>query len=444
MIEERSAVETKKGDRISDYAVFDCVLRDITERKKAVEMLKGSKNFAERLIASMKDGFSITDNHGVHVGVNKALCHTTGFTREELIGTGPPHPYWPEEEYENIEKAIQKTSSGEFSDFELIFKRKSGERFPVIVSPSRIKDTEGNILVYFQTVKDVTELKRLEKKEKELAAMDTVNAMSDGVILIDIDGKITSVNPAWEKMTGYESSEVVGKDAVEVAERMHKPEDAKKLSAALRTAMKGEVPNSLVYTLIRKDGQEITITYTPSFIRDAAGKPTQILGTVKDLTEIKKAEEEIRKLSYAVEQAIDGIAICDLELTMTYVNNAFARMHGYSAEEMIGMKVENLHNEEQTDEYVDGMNQAKTEGSWISETQHRKKDGTSFPAYRSITTLTDKDGNRTGFLVVTQVVTQILNEVIWHAAQFMNGETNCENAMNEIVRTINPLWDGGN
>ena len=143
------------------------IVRDITERKKAEEKLRESKEFMESLIASMKDGLSILDSQSVHMDVNMALCRMTGFTREELIGTGPPHLYWPEEEYENIEKAFQKTLRREFKDFELIFKRKNGERFPVIVSPSCLKDNNGNVISYYATVKNITERKKAEEKFKQ-------------------------------------------------------------------------------------------------------------------------------------------------------------------------------------------------------------------------------------------------------------------------------------
>jgi PAS domain S-box-containing protein len=143
------------------------VVRDITERKQTEEKLRESKTFAENLITSMKDGFSTLDHQGVHLNVNDALCKMTGFTREELVGVGLPHPYWPEEEYEEIQKTFKDTLEGKFADFEVIFKRKNGERFPVIVSPSSLKDKEGNVISYFATIKDITKLKQAEAELQE-------------------------------------------------------------------------------------------------------------------------------------------------------------------------------------------------------------------------------------------------------------------------------------
>lgn len=125
-----------------------------------------------------------------------------------------------------------------------------------------------------------------------------------------------------------------------------------------------------------------------------------------NITEHKPMEEEMRKLSSAIEQSIDGVAIADLEPKLTYVNDAFARMHGYSREEMIGMKVVNLHNEEQMDEYQRGMNQTKTQGSWEGEIGHIRKDGTPFAAYMSVTLLKGDDGKPRGIAAVTTDITE--------------------------------------
>jgi PAS domain S-box-containing protein len=143
------------------------IVRDITERKLAEEALKGAKEFLDNLFTSMQDGFSILDSHGVHINVNPACCQMTGFSREELIGTGPPHPYWPPEEYEEIERTFQKALRCEFGSFELTFMRKNGERFPVIVSPSYIKNQQTNVISYFATFKDITERKKAEDELKK-------------------------------------------------------------------------------------------------------------------------------------------------------------------------------------------------------------------------------------------------------------------------------------
>jgi len=150
------------------YAGSRAIFYDLTERMKGENALHKSEKFSKKLIESMADGFAILDEKGVHIDVNPALCKMTGFSKDELIGVRPPHPYWPEEEFENIQKAFGKTIRGEFNDFELFFKKKNGERFPVIVSPSQIKDAKGNVISNFATVKDITDRKEVEEERERL------------------------------------------------------------------------------------------------------------------------------------------------------------------------------------------------------------------------------------------------------------------------------------
>jgi len=161
------------------------ISRDITERMKGEDALHESEKFSMELIECMTDGFAILDAKGVHIDVNPALCKMTGFMREELIGVGPPHPYWSEDEFENIKEAFAKTIHGEFSDFELNFQRKNGERFPVIVSPSQIKDAKGNVISNFATIKDITEWKKAEaERERLLETLETKTKELEQIVYV--------------------------------------------------------------------------------------------------------------------------------------------------------------------------------------------------------------------------------------------------------------------
>jgi PAS domain S-box-containing protein len=144
------------------------ILYDITEQKISRNRLDESIKFNESLIGSMYYGFSIIDASGFQTQVNEAFCKMTGFTSEELTGAQAPFPYWPPEEYENINAAFQKALKEEATQFDLVFMRKNGERFNAIVSPAAIKNAQGEILNYAATIIDITERKLFEKKTKAL------------------------------------------------------------------------------------------------------------------------------------------------------------------------------------------------------------------------------------------------------------------------------------
>ncbi len=164
---------------------FIAFFRDISSRKKYRERLEASLEFSNKLIQSMHDGFSILDRNTQTIDVNPALCRMTGFSREELIGKTPPFPYWPPEEHENINAALQKTLKGEAIDFELTFMHKDGRRFPVIVSPSIVKNRDGNAVSYTATIKDISERKLNEGKIEHLAYHDQLTCLPNRALLLD-------------------------------------------------------------------------------------------------------------------------------------------------------------------------------------------------------------------------------------------------------------------
>jgi two-component system cell cycle sensor histidine kinase/response regulator CckA len=148
------------------------------------------------LLAGMLDGLSIIDAEGTQVYVNDALCEMLGFTRAELLGTGPPHPYWPLEELATISAAFQRTQNGDAANFELVFQRKNGARIEVIVAPAALQDDTGNVLGYFATIKDISQRKQLERSllASEQRWRSIAENPFDFVVLIDRDYRYTYIN----------------------------------------------------------------------------------------------------------------------------------------------------------------------------------------------------------------------------------------------------------
>jgi len=114
----------------------------------------------------------------------------------------------------------------------------------------------------------------------------------------------------------------------------------------------------------------------------------------------RKRRQDGRQLHFALEQSTDGIAIADLEPKIVYANTAFARMHGYSPEEVIGLKVSKLHNHRQMGKYRTRLAQVKRHGYWAGGMDCIKKDGAVFPAYMSLTLLKEDHGSAVGILAV--------------------------------------------
>ena len=90
-----------------------------------------------------------------------------------------PFPYWPHEEYDGIYELFGKRCKGQFRSFELVFQKKNGERFPVVVNPSACVMLRGEIINYIATVKDISERKAAENIIKFQATHDELTGLGN-------------------------------------------------------------------------------------------------------------------------------------------------------------------------------------------------------------------------------------------------------------------------
>lgn len=182
---------------------------NVTAAMLGQEHLREALSFTHQLIEAMQDGFSVLDRDGRATHANPALCRMTGFSEAELVSQTAPFSYWPVEEYERIDAAFRQTLAGQGDDFKLTFMRKNGERFPVSVAASAVRDDTGQPTAFLATVKDITQLQRLEDEIERLAFHDPLTGLPNrrlfddrlqqaqasaarggrygGVLLIDLD-----------------------------------------------------------------------------------------------------------------------------------------------------------------------------------------------------------------------------------------------------------------
>jgi PAS domain S-box-containing protein len=146
--------------------------QDITGRKLQEEQLRRERDFSASLIASMQDGVYVMSPEGEVLDVNARICAMLGYSRDELIGSRPPFPFWPEEHRAALDaglrEALASTCGGER---DVVVKRRDGTHLPVISSMAPLRDDDDRITAFVATVKDVSERRRLERMRHEFAAL---------------------------------------------------------------------------------------------------------------------------------------------------------------------------------------------------------------------------------------------------------------------------------
>ena len=337
-------------------------------------------------------GYHEIDAKGRITRVNRTELILLGYSEKEMLGK----PVWdftdkPEISRRSVMDKIKGlTPPGH--QFERIYRHKDGTLLPVLIEDKILKDEKGRIVGIRSTIQDITERKitieKLKESEEFSRALFEYNPIE--TIVVNDKGEIINFNLA-QKKSNYRMpriGDVMYKDYA----GKHEIDMYAELMRCIRSGKTKTFPEQ------RYLGSFLSITITPF--------PKGAIITSQDITERKRAEEEIKKLGSAVEQSIDGIVISDLESKITYVNNAFAQIHGYSPEEMVGMKIEELHNNEQNDELKKWIKQIEAQGQWAGEISHIRKDGTLFPTHTSVNLLRDEKGNPTGVLATCRDISQ--------------------------------------
>ena len=281
----------------------------IARHERAEKALRESKEFAEKLINLMQDGFAVYDTKGVHVSVNPSLCRMTGFSADELIGTGPPHPYWAEEEFERFHGTYREMLIAKPREFEVMMKTRDGRRFPVLISPSQTRDGRGNVSFFFVTIKDISERKRVLEalRQSEEKYRLHFEYASDIIYSIDRDMRLLNVSPSVEKVLGYKPEELVGKRIVDL--NIISPAHVTAFARDLAKIQNGASVQTPVYEFVTRTGERR--------FGEVSGAPLyrnrKIIGVVsvaRDITEHVQTDEELKRSN----RALRIISSCNMAL----------------------------------------------------------------------------------------------------------------------------------
>ncbi len=321
--------------------------RDITERKRMEEALRESEKHYSALVGSLTDAvFKIKGR--VITWCNDKVDEIYGYTKDELIGKKPiflfPVAVNPLEFIGGVITTIEERGSFHSSGR---VKRKDGSMVDIEYSISQIPGRESAELV--AVARDITERRQMEEalRESELLATATIEGMADGVMLVGMDGKVAYINKAFEKMLGYKIEELVGTSAVELP-TYSGSKDKKKARQALKMVVEKGSAEPIDMIALSKDGMEIPINFTASVVKDAKGNPKTLVAVIRDVTERRKAEDELRRseeyFRALMENSSDAVTIINEDGTIRYESPSYERLLGFKPEERVGSNLfERIH-----------------------------------------------------------------------------------------------------
>jgi diguanylate cyclase (GGDEF)-like protein/PAS domain S-box-containing protein len=183
------------------------------------------------------------------------------------------------------------------------------------------------------------------------------------------------------------------------------PEARPVIARAVEEGVTNGTPWDLELPMVTAAGARIVVRAVGAAEFDG-GRPVRLVGALQDITERKRVEDEVRKLSFVVQQTPASVVITDLTGAIEYVNPAFVEATGYAATDVVGANVRVLKSGLMPPEtYADMWRELSAGRGWRGELQNRRKDGTLFWELAVISALKNAAGATTHFMAVKENIT---------------------------------------
>jgi len=309
--------------------------RDVTDHKRAENALRRAEQDWEDIFQAIGQPTVILSSDRRLIAANRAtlaILDTTldairGKHCHELFhGDGSPPGSCPLERL--VESGVVETSVAQLETL--------GGWYLISCTP--VLDERGQLDKIIHIATDISEHKRAEDalKASEDRYRTLVETSPDAIFLVDVTGRILSVNDQALRIAGAASADdLVGKSFYELVPATRRKEHA----AGLQQLLGGEVGTTIEYDLDRPDGTSVTLEVRGALVRNDEGVPIALMGIARDVTARKRAAralaESEARFRATFEQAAVGIALAEPHGPFLRINQRFCDIVGYTEEELL-------------------------------------------------------------------------------------------------------------
>jgi PAS domain S-box-containing protein/putative nucleotidyltransferase with HDIG domain len=431
-------VATKSGERLVldvrvtplkkglDVVGGIAVLRDITARKRAVEMLQASEQRNRLLVENANEGIVVVQEGSMRFANRKAseIMECLGYKVQEVEGR-PLEEFIHSEDREMFREARERRLAGKESDDIHLFRAvgKTGQIRWIELNAVRLTWDERPAALVF--LNDVTERKRGEEalRESEQRYRLIAENASDVIWTMDMNLRMTYVSPSIVRLTGHTAQESMAmtiEEGLTLASAQVAAGAFTQGLAALETRRgRPDLPMTMELEMKCKDGSTVWIEVTLSFMLSFDGSAIGIMGVARDIDERRRAQLDLRvsekRYRLLAENVSDVIWVTDANLRPTYVSPSIQRLLGFGADESLFRGLEDALSPSSSDkvrEIAAKLVVADRSGHESQELQHpveielRRRDGSTVCVDTTVTVIRDLAGHPVQFLGVLRDVTE--------------------------------------
>jgi PAS domain S-box-containing protein len=356
---------------------------------------------------------AITDVQGTITYVNDKFCAISQYSKDELIGQNHRilnSGHHPKEFFLHMYHTI---AGGKVWHGEIKNRAKDGSIYWVDTTIVPFMSTDGKPRQYVAIRADITDRKRGEEALKQsLATSDrALRELADQkfaldqhaiVAVTDVQGTITYVNDKFCDISKYAKGELIGQNHRILNSGHHSKEFFQEMyhTIASGKVWHGEIKNRA------KDGAIYWVDTTIVPFMSTEGKPRQYVAIRADITDRKRAEEDVADQKFALDQhAI--VAITDVQGTITYVNDKFCAISQYSKDELIGQNHRILNSGHHPKEFFQEMYHSIANGKvWHGEIKNRAKDGSIYWVGTTIVPFMSAEGKPRQYVAIRADITE--------------------------------------
>ncbi len=249
---------------------------------------------------------------------------------------------------------------------------------------------------------------QLEAQARAEDLSTTLDSIGDAVVVTDAQGTVVRVNPVAERLTGFSSSEALGRPLKDIFRIEHETTGIPVESPVDRVLAEGVVVGLANHTvLITKDDFRVPIADSGAPVRGADGDVRGVVLVFRDVSEERRAQQALEHWERIFQHATWGVAVASAsDVRFCAVNPAYASMHGYTVGELLGQPVSKLWAPETKADMERHADETHDHGRLVAETTHITKSGERLPVEIVATTIKNPEGKVEWFVANVQDITE--------------------------------------
>lgn len=385
-------------DDLGQFRQTHCIVHNQTEKKKNTAIEESFKHILEN---SLNEIFVFDAHTYKFIRVNRGACENIGYSQEELSHL-TPLDIKPELSSEQFNDLLEPLRSGEeeIVRFETVHLRKNGTLYYIEV---HLQLTTFLLKpAFIAIILDVTQRKEIENR---------LNLVIQGADLGYWDWDYMTgehhVNDRWLEILGLNRGDLDNYFS-DWDNRIH-PDDQQRVRDTVRHCIESKEPYTVEFRMSHKQSHWVWIQGAGSVVAyDINNKSAlRLCGTHQDISVRKKNDEQIRKLSQAVDQSPNLILITDTDANIEYANPKIHEITGYSIDEVIGRNISIFAPDEGSiDHYKTFWDTVKSGKEWRGTFYNKKKSGELYWARESIAPIKDENNKITHFVAIQEDITE--------------------------------------